>query len=352
MPLATLERPHADPTPARVAVSRRIAGAVTRPGVTRRGLLAGGLLGTTALGLSACGSSAEGTGTSSPTRRTRVVDTVKGQVTVPTSPSYVVSINPYATATLYDVGLSPVGVYDEGEEYVSPRYRARWEKAARIGPQGEIDLEKIAALTPDLIVGVDYTWNTDSYAKLTAIAPTVIAPATTWQATAHTVADAGNRLDALTTLRSRLTSRSAAIREDHASVLAAYTWNILQGGFDAGRFWLYGPASDAGTILAAAGVRFATASTRVKGSGNTVVSYENIDLLADGDVIGYYAAFDGTPNNKGPQLFAQPGFKALAAVKAGRTVPIPDFLPGGYGDALAVLDELEAGLKKLAATSP
>jgi hypothetical protein len=28
-------------------------------------------------------------------------------------------------------------------------------------------------------------------------------------------------------------------------------------------------------------------------------------------------------------------------------VPFPDFLPNGYGDALAVLDELEAGLKKI-----
>ncbi len=34
-------------------------------------------------------------------------------------------------------------------------------------------------------------------------------------------------------------------------------------------------------------------------------------------------------------------------MKAGHTVPIPDFLPAGYGDALAVLDQLEAGLKTL-----
>ncbi|MDQ7908746.1 hypothetical protein RB614_29865 [Phytohabitans sp. ZYX-F-186] len=65
-------------------------------------------------------------------------------------------------------------------------------------------------------------------------------------------------------------------------------------------------------------------------------------------MIGFYAGYDGKPNNQGPQLFAQKGFTRLAAVQASRLVPIPDFLPGGYG-ALAVLDELEAGLTKLAA---
>ncbi|MER7003653.1 hypothetical protein ABT297_11505 [Dactylosporangium sp. NPDC000555] len=77
------------------------------------------------------------------------------------------------------------------------------------------------------------------------------------------------------------------------------------------------------------------------------MSYEQIDILADADVIGFYSGYDGNPNNKGPELFAQTGFKQLAAVRATRLVPFPDFLPGGYGDALAVLDQLESGLTKL-----
>jgi ABC-type Fe3+-hydroxamate transport system substrate-binding protein len=99
-------------------------------------------------------------------------------------------------------------------------------------------------------------------------------------------------------------------------------------------------------------VRFASgsvdaASSQSPGRGVRALSYEKIDLLADSGVIGFYANYDNTPNNEAPALFAQQGFKDLAAVKAGRLVPFPDFLPGGYGDALAVLDELETGLKKL-----
>jgi len=187
------------------------------------------------------------------------------------------------------------------------------------------------------------------YSQLSQVAPTVIAPATTWEAISEAVANAVNRLDRLAVLRKQLLSRSAQIRSRYARTLAAYKWDLLQGGFDPGDFWLYGPKSDAGTILARAGVKFASGTAQVPGNGPRTLSYEKIGVLSSADVIGFYAGYNDKPNNEGPQLFAQAQFKQLPAVKAGRTVPIPDFLPGGYGDALAVLDELEAGLKKIGA---
>lgn len=315
--------------------------------LTRRGLL-GGVLGAAAVAtVAACGSSSTTDGAGRPA--TRAVATAKGTVRVPVDPKRIVTIQPSATATLYDVGVNPLAVYDEGAQYISPRYRTKWEAAAKVGSDGQIDVEKVAAERPDLVIGLDYSWNTDVYGKLTDVAPTVIAPVTSWEATASTVADAVGRGSALTALKDRLKERASAISSTYADVLGHYRWDILQGGFDKGRFWLYGPASDAGLILASAGVRFAPGSAGVKGNGPKSLSYERIDVLADADVIGFYAGFDDKPNNEGPQLFAQPGFTRLAAAKAGRTVPFPDFLPGGYGDALAILDELEAGLKRLAA---
>lgn len=308
-----------------------------------------GLVAALLLGLAACGSADAGQGAapSSATASTRQVDTVNGPVTVPADPLRIVSIQPSATATLYDVGVSPVGVYDQGSEYISPRYLTDWDAATKIGTNGQIDLEKVAALEPDLIIGLDYEWNTKVYSQLSALAPTVIAPTTTWQSTAQTVAEAVGRADELTTLQHQLADRSAQIKQTYAGQLAAHTWDILQGGFDQGQFWLYGPNSEVGTILAGAGVQFATGSAQISDPGPKTLSYEQIDTLSDADVIGFYANFDGTPNNEGPALFAQTGFAALPAVQAGRTVPFPDFLPGGYGDALAVLDELQGGLAKL-----
>lgn len=315
--------------------------------LTRRGFL-GGAAGTAGLlSLAACGRSSSAARPTAPAFR--AIDTVKGSVRVPADPRRVVAIQPSAAATLYDLGLDPIGVYDEGAQYISPRYRTKWTATSKVGDRGQIDIEKVAALDPDLIIGVNYSWNTDVYHQLSHFAPTVIAPATRWQATARAVANAVNRLPALATLDGRLRARSAQIKATYTSVLAKYRWDLLQGGFDSGQFWLYGPGSDVGMILTGAGVQCATASSQVRGNGNRSLSYERIDVLASAGVIGFYANYNGTPNNEGPELFAQPGFKALAAVRADRLVPIPDFLPGGYGDALAVLDELEAGLKKLGA---
>jgi iron complex transport system substrate-binding protein len=312
---------------------------------TRRTFIGTGALGALSLGLAACGGG--GSSTAAAGSGTRTVKTVKGPVKVPAEPTRVVSIQPSTASTLYDLGVDPIGVYDLGAQYVSPRYRAKWQKAAMIGDNGEINVEEVAALEPDLIVGVDYEYNTDYYAKLSTIAPTVITPATGWREISHTTAEAVDRLAQLAELQKELATRSARIRVKYAKQLDAYKWDILQGGFEAGNFWLYGPASDAGEILAGAGVRFATASAGTKGEEGEPLSYEKIGVLEDAGAIGFYANFDGSPNNEGPALFSQSAFKQLPAVKAGRTVPIPDFLPGGYGDALAILDELEAGLKQL-----
>ena len=316
--------------------------------LTRRGFLGGVVGAATLAGLSAC-SAGDQAPSPSPSAATRIVDSAKGKIEVPADPRRIVVLAPQPRDTLYDLGITPVGVYDEGSEYISPRYRTKMGQSTTIGTGSDgLALEKIATLQPDLIIGVDYEYNTDSYRKLTDLAPTVIAPASTWQAISHATADAVDKLGMLTSLEQQFDAKAAGIKTQYADVLDRYRWDILQGGYNQGQFWLYGPKSDAGLILAAAGVRFASASAKVPGADNKAISYENIDVLSDADVIGFYSDYDNAPNNKGPQLFAQAGFKALPAAKAGRTIPIPDFLPNGYGDAIAVLDELEAGLKKLA----
>lgn len=113
----------------------------------RRGFLAGGAA-AAAIGVAGCGSS----GSTDPAAATRVVSTAKGRVRVPANPKRVVAINPIPMSTLYDLGINVVGIYDEGAEYVSPRYRARYQKAASVGDAGEVNAAKVAALNPDLVV--------------------------------------------------------------------------------------------------------------------------------------------------------------------------------------------------------
>jgi len=338
--MATLELPYLAPD----VIDAEFARIVDE--LTRRGFLTGGLAAAALLGLAACGSGEAGS-TGTPKASTRVVDSVNGKITVPADPKRVVSVHVSSDATLFDLGMSPLGVANPGANYVSPRYRSKWKDAAKVFSGGEMHLEDVAALHPDLILGVDWPFITKHYADLTKVAPTVIVPSTTWQATAHGVAEAVGRLADLDKLKDKLRTRSAAIKANYADELSRYRWDILQGGFDPGKYWLYGAKAELGPILADAGVQFASGTMQTPPTDSRAVSYEKIGLLSDADVIGYYANFDGTPNNEGPKLFAQTLWKRLPAVKAGRLVPFPDFLPSGYGDALAVLDELEAGLNKI-----
>ncbi|HVW46667.1 MAG TPA: ABC transporter substrate-binding protein [Solirubrobacterales bacterium] len=334
---------------------------MTRP-TTRRAFIGTGMI--AALALAGCG----GGGSSSTVAagaaadggsETRVVKTVKGPVRVPAEPRRVVSVYPTTVSSLYDYGFDPVGVYYIAPEGISPRFRAKWEEATPIGDVGELDLTKIAALEPDLIVGADYEWNTNYYERLGRIAPTVMAPSTEWREAAHTIAAAVGAFEKLAALQKELTRRSAKIRNGFAGQLDAYRWDLVQGGGEGGEYLLYGPESGPGGVLTDAGVKLAKGSASVTngedasysavgvtGGLEGVTNDSEVGVLDGAGVIGYYATFEGGPKNE-QILFAQPEYQALAAVRAGRTVPLADFLPAGYGDALALLDELEAGLRGL-----
>lgn len=321
--------------------------------LTRRGFLAGGLTAAAVLGLAACGSdgTSDSDGTTGPS--TRVVDSAKGKITVPAHPKRVVAMAYTVGYVLFDLGVTPAGVQDPGAEYVAPRYSDLWGPTPKINPNGgELNVEKIAALNPDLIIGVNYAWNTDLYDQMKAIAPTVIVDTSSWEEGTAAIADALNLKPALAKLEKRFADRTAEIKSTYADVLGRFRWDLLQGGFTDGQFWTYGANSTPGQLFVAAGGRLASASTAAAAStdpgvGVKPISYENIDQLKDADVIAYYATYDDKPINLGPALFKQKLWQELPAVKAGRLVPVPDFLVGCYGDALAALDEFEAGLKKI-----
>jgi iron complex transport system substrate-binding protein len=332
--------------------------------LTRRGLLGAGALG--ALALSGCGgsgssgsSSAGSTAAKGP--GTHSVPTVMGAVDVPMHPTRVVSVHPLTVDALYDFAADPIGVYEVGAANISPRYRSRWEKATPIGADGQLDLATVASLEPDLIIGADYEWNTNYYRELSKLAPTVVAPSTEWRDAAHTIADAVGRFETLAAMQKELAQRSSEIQGAFAKQLDAYRWDLIQGGVEGGEYRLYGRQSGPGGVLTAAGVRLAPGSAGVTGGEDESLSSVGVTgglegVTNDGElgaldsagVIGFYANYEGGPKNE-IALFGEPAFQELEAVKAGRMVPLPDFLPQGYGDALALLAQLEGGLEKLGA---
>lgn len=91
---------------------------------------------------------------------------------------------------------------------------------------------------------------------------------------------------------------------------------------------------------------FATGSRRL--AVQQSIAYELVTgKLGDADAIFYYTTNDGKPANLGPKLFAQKSFRQLPAAKAKHLFGSVYFLPGGYEDALAVVDDFEKALRTL-----
>ncbi|WP_326565882.1 ABC transporter substrate-binding protein [Amycolatopsis rhabdoformis] len=324
----------------------RTAATTLEDALTRRGFLAGGVGVGALLALPACSAPA-----ATPTAaRTRQVSTVNGPVEVPEQALRVVTLDSFTMGAAFDLGRTPVGVYSAGEQYVEPQFVEKWRPITKISKGtvgGSIDLEKVATLKPDLILGID--GSKPPYEQLKQIAPTVILPFNAskvpWRDMSNASADALGLGNALSSLQQRYADRTAAIKRDHADVLARTHWNIIQGGFDQGQFWVYGPKSPIGGILADAGVQFATASK--KAVQQQTVSYELIEDLRDADAIFYYSTNADKPANLGSELFSQTAFTKLAATTAGHLYGSVYFLPNCYSDALGALDALEKALTAL-----
>ncbi|MFJ3826273.1 ABC transporter substrate-binding protein [Streptomyces nodosus] len=302
-----------------------------------------------ALVLAACGSTGSDSASSDDSGKaaTRVVATANGKVTVPAHPLRIVSVHSWSTETLLDLGVKPVGMENSGETYVPPRYLKAWKATPKVASGAELDYEKIAELRPDLIVGVDVPYLSKAYKKLSAIAPTAFAPFSEtagWTAYPDATARFVNRTTQMAALKKKYEDRIAAVRKADGAELAASHWDVIQGGFDNGNYWIYSTASPVGTILSQLGAGFASATTSVAKGSTKSVSYERADLLKDADHVIYYTNNDGSPANNIQKLFALQAFKELPAAKKKQVAGTADFLPGSYEDALGVIDSVHKAL--------
>jgi iron complex transport system substrate-binding protein len=164
---------------------------------TRRDFLLGGAA-LAALGLAGCGNDE----TRADGSATRTVQTDKGPVRVPVDPQRIVVLSGGLTGYLLALG-APVIATDTrvlGVAVDEAGFPVTWSGPARQRgtdalPGGDLDLEAVAAATPDLIVGGGQGFTamqaTKAYDRLTRIAPTVIVSKklTTWQDQLAYIAD-------------------------------------------------------------------------------------------------------------------------------------------------------------------
>ncbi|NMD58243.1 iron-siderophore ABC transporter substrate-binding protein [Tsukamurella conjunctivitidis] len=174
-----------------------------------------------------------------------------GETTVPVAPKRVVVIDSPHLDALVALGIAPVGATVSAANDGFPGYlRDRLGGTTSVGSTTTPNVEQIAALRPDLIIGSTVR-HEKMYAQLSGIAPTVfsVETGTNWKEQANITADAVNRTAEMTTRLAELDARAAAVgRQVGAS---GTTLSIVR--FRANGFRLYGPETFSGSVIAAMG---------------------------------------------------------------------------------------------------
>ncbi|MFF5722391.1 ABC transporter substrate-binding protein [[Kitasatospora] papulosa] len=273
----------------------------------------------------------------------RTVTHAMGSTSIEAAPERVVVLDVGEFDNVVSLGVKPVGYApSEGDEAIPSYLEKDAGNPVSVGTINSLNLEAIAGLKPDLILGSQLR-AADTYDELSKIAPTVfsIRPGFTWKE---------NYL-----LNAAALDRTAKAKSE----LAAYEANAKKLGEEIGpdkptismvrylpdKIRLYAKASFIGTILQDVGLP--RPENQQIDDLAAEISPENIDQ-ADADWIftGVYGDAKATERDTAR---ANPLWKNLAAVKAGRAKDVSDetwYLGLGVTSANLVLDDLRADLVK------
>lgn len=217
----------------------------------RRSLLVPAAIAVGALLLAGCsGSAPVSGGAADDSAETHEVAHARGTASVPVAPERVVTLEPLELDTAVALGVTPVGTAVASNVADVPAY-LEVSGVEPVGTVPEPDLEAIAALEPDLILGTE-SRHSALYDQLDAIAPTVFIEnhADAWRDNAAVIGEALGQPDAVASLLDEVDERCTTIAQTHD--VAGETANLIRPR-DETTLSLYGPTSFAGSLLECAG---------------------------------------------------------------------------------------------------
>lgn len=252
-----------------------------------------------------------------------------GTTTINEQPQRVVSLSYSGHDDILALGVVPIALrywYGDYPHGVFP-----WSEDALNGEEpvvlkGDLNIEQIAALQPDVIMAISSGITEDQYNLLSQIAPVVASPAeygdwgTPWQ-----VADRirGEVLGKSAEAESKITAiedRIAAIASDHPewqgmSAAIAFYWNDAPGA--------YTSVDIRSQFLEKLGFKIPAAIDDVADEGAFYISISNEDISAlDADVLIWFGTFDEVSNVALRET--------LDAYKEGREIFTPDLLADAF----------------------
>ncbi|OZE82686.1 hypothetical protein CH305_09105 [Rhodococcus sp. 15-649-2-2] len=326
--------------------------AVPAPSVeaaTRREFLT--LLGAAGL-LTAC--SATGSAeNSAPT--TRSFTGAFGEVDYPLSPERLLAIYATDTDMALTLGLSVAAAYATSSGGAFPPYQASRLEGVKSLATYPPNFEEIAELGPDLILHTSASYSgAEEYDTLSAIAPVFSLPeefsdGSGWRNQLRLIADAFDRADIADRFISEYDARAAAVAERMSA-----RWNGARfayvGPMDAGVFYIAQANMQTNQVLHEdLGLAFADAVPPDVESRRSDISYEEIGMLSDADIIVLRVnpVEGGVEPNlaQSAGLIQSPLWQALPAARAGNVFTIDgDLFYGSPLTAQANLDWAEANL--------
>lgn len=267
----------------------------------------------------------------------RTVKHANGTTEIEKKPERVVVLDTGELDDVLSLGITPVGmVTTEGASPVPSYLEDQVKGVETVGTIQELDLEKIASLEPDLILGSQLRAD-KLYDELDSIAPTVfsIRPGFPWKENFRLVGEAMGMEDE-TTKELEEYAREAGELKD--SVDGDPTISLVR--FMPDRLRLYANQSLIGVILHDAG--FKRPKNQDVDELAVEISPENLDQAA-GDYV-FYTSY-GDPETTGEKKALESSqWKGLDAVKDGKAIRVNDdvwFLGLGPTGAGQILDDLE-----------
>jgi iron complex transport system substrate-binding protein len=182
---------------------------------------------------------------------THAVEHARGTTEVPNGAQRIVTLEPLQLDTAVSLGVTPIGAAVASNVSGMPAYLGL-DGVTAVGTVPEPDLESIAALKPDLIVGTE-SRHSKLYEQLESIAPTVFmeSQADPWQENALLVGETLGMVDETQELLDGFNDRCEQIKDKHG--VDAESANLIRPR-DETTLSLYGPVSFAGGALECTGL--------------------------------------------------------------------------------------------------
>ncbi|PZX02903.1 iron complex transport system substrate-binding protein [Psychrobacillus insolitus] len=299
--------------------------------------------------LAACGGSEEKNNATQKDDTPKTKDTsytvehAMGSTTLEKAPQKVVILTNEGTEALLDLGITPVGAVQSwtGEPWYD-HIADQMNDVEVVGLESQVNLEAIAALQPDLIIG-NKIRQEEIYEQLSAIAPTIFAEDLrgNWKSNFELYAKALNVEEKGKEIIETYDTRITDLKEQLDDKL---NMKVSMVRFMAGDVRIYQKDSFSGVILEQLG--FARPESQdvdefaIKGA-----TKEQIPLM-DGDILFYftYETGDGVATELEKEWLEDPLFKNLEVAKNAEIYKVDDVIwntAGGVKAANLMLDDIE-----------